>query len=118
MSNHNTENSIGKEKRKEISLIWPHIPTKTKRPSVRTISANSFIKFTHSDIEKDAAQTTVPFLDSQDVSAADESPLQGVGLYFKGTEGFGGFIAPKIETLDYSGYIKANLQNFRTENDL
>lgn len=67
---------------------------------------------------KDAAQTTVPFLDSQYVSAAEESPLQGVGLYFKGNSGFGGFIAPQIETLDFSSYIKANLQNFKTENDL
>lgn len=118
LSNDNTENSIGKEKRSEITLKWPHIPTKTKLPSARISKSNTFIKFTHSDIGKDAAQTTVPFLDSQEVLAAEESPLQGIGLYFKGIYGYGGFIAPKIETLDYSSFIKANLQNFKTDNDL
>lgn len=67
---------------------------------------------------KDAAQTTVPFLDAQEVSASPITPLQGVGLYFKGRSGFGGFIAPKIETLDLTSYVRANLLNFKTENDL
>lgn len=118
VSNDNTENSIGKEKRFEMFLKWPHIPTRSKQPSARVSVPNSFIRFTHSDIGKDAAQTTVPFLDSQDVLPGQESPLQGLGLYYKGLYGFGGFIAPKIETLDYSSFIKANLQNFRTDNDL
>lgn len=118
LSNDNTENSIGKEKRTEVNLVTPDIPTKAKSPSYRLSQSNIFIKFTHSDIGKDAAQTTVPFIDSQEVSAADDSPLQGVGLYFKGAYGYGGFIAPKIETLDFSTFIKANLQNFKTDNDL
>lgn len=118
LSSDNTENSIGKAKRSEIRLTWPHVPTKTRKPSLPLSQPNSFIKFTHSDIGKDAAQNTVPFLDSQEVSA--EAALQGVGLYFKGQNGYGGFIAPKIETLDLSSYIRANIQNFKTAiaNDL
>lgn len=81
-------------------------------------NSNSFIKFTHSDMHKDAAQTTVPFLDSQDVVTSPPMPLQGLGLYYKGQSGYGGFIAPKIDTLDFSSFIKANQQNFKGGNDL
>lgn len=116
VSNDNTENSVGKNKRTQLNLKWPHVPTKAKKPSNIMSRSNTFIKFTHSDIGKDAAQTTVPFLDSQEVSSTPAMPLQGVGLYYKGENGFGGFIAPKIETLDYTSFIRANLQNFRSEN--
>lgn len=107
---------MGKNKRSQVNLKWPHIPTKTKKPNLPMSTSNTFIKFTHSDIGKDAAQTTVPFLDSQEVSSTPAMPLQGVGLFFKGQNGFGGFIAPKIETLDFTAFIRANLQNFRSEN--
>lgn len=118
LSSDNTENSLGKAKRSEIRLTWPDVSTKTRKSSLPISQSNSFIKFTHSDIGKDAAQNTVPFLDSQEVSAEPAMPLQGVGLYFKGQSGYGGFIAPKIETLDFGIYIRANIQNFKTANDL
>ncbi|CRL01972.1 CLUMA_CG015288, isoform A [Clunio marinus] len=117
ISNDNTQFSQGKEKRKEISMYLPDVPTKTRFKSVPKSSSNTFIKFTFSDIYKDAAQTTVPFLDSQDVTSSPATPLQGVGLLYKGQRGFGGFITPKIETIDISSYIRANMQNFKTVNE-
>lgn len=118
ISNENTELSLGNDKRAQINIQWPHIPTKTKTPSKIMSNSNSFIKFTHTDVRKDAAQTTVPFLDSQDVITNPPSPLQGVGIYYKGLIGFGGFIAPKLSTIDYSSFLKSNLQNFKGRNEL
>lgn len=99
-------------------MSWPHIPIKTIHPSLPASNSNTFIKFTHSDLSKDAAQTTVPFLDAQDVVTDPPMPLQGIGLFYKTRPGYGGFISPLIETLDYTGFVKANLQNFKTANDL
>lgn len=116
--NDKTENSKLDQKRSEVHLQWPDVPTKTKRASLPVSRPNTFVKFTHSDIGKDAAQTTVPFLDSQVVSAEPPMPLQGVGLQLKSQNGFGGFIAPKVQTLDYTSFIKANIQNVKTANSL
>jgi hypothetical protein len=99
-------------------MRWPHIPTKTKVKSKRLSNSNSFIKFTNSDVGKDAAQTTVPFLDSQDVVTNPSVPLQGIGIYYKGQLGYGGFIAPRISTIDFSSFVRANLQNFKDRNEL
>lgn len=107
VSNDNTENS--KEKRKEITLRTPHISTRTKSKSLPISTTNSFIKFTHTDRDKDAAQTTVPFLDSQDVVNDPPVPLDGIGIFFKGNDGYGGFIAPKIRTFDYGPYVQTPL---------
>lgn len=116
--NDKTENSKSDQKRAELHLQWPDIPTRSRRASVPVSKPNTFIKFTHSDIGKDAAQTTVPFLDSQLVSSDPPMPLQGLGLHLKTQTGFGGFLYPKIQTIDYTSYIKANIQNIKNANSL
>lgn len=58
-------------------------------------------------MNKDAAQTTVPFLDAQDVVNNPPVPLEGVGIFLKGQDGYGGFISPKIKTFDYGPYVQA-----------
>lgn len=118
MSNENTEVSIGDERRAQVNMRRPDIPTRTREPSRAMSNSNSFIKFTHSDVNKDLAQTTVPFLDAQDVVTDPPMPLQGVGIYYKGQSGYGGFVAPKIFTFDFGPFIKANQQNFKTSNNL
>lgn len=108
MSNDNTDQmaSSGNKKRTEMSLKQPNIPTRTKAKSLPISAPNTFVKFTHSDINKDAAQTTVPFLDAQDVVNNPPVPLEGIGIFVKGQDGFGGFIAPKIKTFDYGPYVQ------------
>lgn len=118
VSNDNTENSKFTQKRTELTLSWPDIPIKTRQPSKPLSKSNTFIKFTHSDIGKDAAQTTVPFIDSQVVTSVPAMPLQGIGLILKGQSGYGGFITPKISTLNYSSFIKSNIQNLKPGNEL
>lgn len=86
-----------------MKLESPDIPIKAPRRRNK-IKTDVYIKFTNTDLQKDVAQTTVPFLDSQPVTTS--SPIQGVGLYHKGVEEFGGFIAPLIYTYDYSLLIK------------
>ncbi|KAK9746573.1 protein of unknown function (DUF4803) [Popillia japonica] len=80
------------------------IPTRTKS---RTKSKNTivsrgdqFVEFTHTDMFKDAGQTTIPFIDSQDVVTTVPTPLVGAGVYYKSTPGYGGFIGLKIVTYD------------------
>lgn len=59
-------------------------------------------------MDKDAAQTTVPFIDAQPVVTLVPVPLSGAGIFHKGRENFGGFIAPKIITYDYSKHMLPN----------
>lgn len=109
MSNDNTDQmaSSGNRKRTEMSLKSPNVPTRTRAKSVPISTSNTFVKFTHSDINKDAAQTTVPFLDAQPVTNNPPVPLDGIGIFVKGIDGYGGFIAPKIKTFDYGPYVQA-----------
>lgn len=60
-----------------------------------------YVPFTHTSFTKDAAQTTIPYIDIQPVINEPAVPLVGAGIYYKGAEGFGGFIAPKIKTYDF-----------------
>ncbi|CRK92910.1 CLUMA_CG006339, isoform A [Clunio marinus] len=109
MSNDNTDQmaSMGNRKRSEMTLTSPDIPIKSKAKSLPISKPNTFIKFTHSDIGKDAAQTTIPFLDAQDVTNDPPVPLEGIGIFVKAQKGYGGFIAPKIKTFDYGPYVQA-----------
>lgn len=108
VSNDNTDQmaSNGNKKRTELSLKSPNVPTRTKAKSLPLSTSNTFVKFTHSDINKDAAQTTVPFLDAQDVVNNPPVPLEGVGIFLKNQDGYGGFITPKVKTFDYAPYVQ------------
>lgn len=103
-SNDNTDAS--KDKRIAIKLTNPNVPTKTIAKSEPDSKTNQYIEFTNSDMESDGAQTTVPFMDSQDVISEPPVPLSGIGIYHKGRRDFGGFIAPKIFTYDFSPHIQ------------
>lgn len=83
------------------------VPTRIKNPSVPLSSHDQYIKFTNTDIDRDAAQTTVPFLDAQPVVSLIPVPLSGVGIFYKGYSNSGGYIAPKIFTYDYSKHLTA-----------
>ncbi|XP_044013824.1 uncharacterized protein LOC122856195 [Aphidius gifuensis] len=52
-----------------------------------------YIYFQQTDIIKDAAQTSVPYLDIQSVTIDIPVPLGGIGVYYRGQKGYGGFIA-------------------------
>lgn len=57
-------------------------------------------------MHKDAAQTTVPFIDVQDVDSDPPVPLSGLGIYHKGQPSYGGFIGMRLITYDLVLHIK------------
>lgn len=94
---------------REMKLHEPDIPIKTETSP--KITTNKFIQFTHSDDKKDAAQTTVPFFDAQEVVSSIPTPLSGIGIFHKGKRGYGGFIAPRIFTYNFATFLKPIFQN-------
>lgn len=91
-----------------IILDRPDISTKSLSKSIPSIETNKYIEFGPTDRYKDAAQTTVPFIDIQVVEPEIPVPLNGIGIYYKGLPGYGGFIAPKIVTYDYTPHIRSS----------
>jgi len=78
------------------------------------MSSNKFLKFTHSSIDHDVAQTTLPFIDIQPVVPYPGIPLSGLGLYFKGTKSYAGFIGPNIFTYNFTDFLNTELFNIHT----
>ena len=91
--------------RKKLKINNPDVPTATNDGSVIDSRSDQFLLFTHTDIDADAAQTTVPFLDAQPVAPEPPTILVGAGIYHKGRPGYGGFIGPKVVTYDFSPHI-------------
>lgn len=83
----------------------PDIPTRSPLQSRKDSTSNMYLEFTNSDLDRDVGQNTVPYIDIQDVVSEYLVPLSGVGIYHKGQPNFGGFIAPKIFTYNYSKHI-------------
>nr|XP_022907954.1 uncharacterized protein LOC111419392 isoform X1 [Onthophagus taurus] len=104
LDNTNTEFSMI-SKRKKIEIKDRDVPTRSNLPSKIKSTHNEFLEFTHTSFEKDAAQTTVPFLDSQPVSSG-LSPNSGAGIYYKtSSDQNGGYIGLKLVTFDYSKHL-------------
>lgn len=64
------------------------------------------IVFEHTNFHHDAGQMTIPLFDAQPVTMKPGFPLNGIGLYYKGQKGFGGFISLRIFTDDLNDYLK------------
>ncbi|XP_049817673.1 uncharacterized protein LOC109609294 [Aethina tumida] len=88
---------------KRINLKNSDLPTKSFH-STKLSGSNEYITFTHSDLHKDVAQSTIPFIDSQAVAPRNPTPLAGIGIFHKREEGFGGFIAPKVFTFNIDDF--------------
>nr|CAD7587095.1 unnamed protein product [Timema genevievae] len=113
IGNDNTDASLVAP-RTRLQLKDPDVPTRslTSRPDSKN---DQFLLFTHSDIDADAAQNTVPYLDAQPVTPDPPTLLGGAGIYHKGQTGYGGFIAPKVITYDYSPHINAQFPSSITK---
>lgn len=92
--------------RQQLRLKAPDEPTRQTQPSRVDSQPESYVQFTHSDLEKDAGQTTVPYLDVQPVAPEPPVPLQGLGMLHKGQQGYGGYVAPKVITIDYTAVMQ------------
>ncbi|XP_027850312.2 uncharacterized protein LOC114129706 isoform X2 [Aphis gossypii] len=107
IGNENTE--LSANPRTVIDISNSNLPIKSTTPSELDMSSNKYLTFTHSSIDYDVAQTTLPFIDMQTVAPYPGVPLSGLGIYFKGTKGFGGFIGASIFTYDLSNDINSKL---------
>lgn len=87
----------------KLEPIRPDNPTKTMKKSMPIVGENFAIDFQPSDVEKDAAQSTIPFIDASPLQS--NIPLSGVGLHLKSQVGYGGFVAPKLVVFDSGLYI-------------
>ena len=65
-------------------------------------SSNMYIAFRGTSLIKDAAQSTIPYFDSQPLIASEPSWLKGVGIIHKVHKGWGGFLGFKLIEHRYS----------------
>lgn len=89
-------------------LIETHradVSVKTPYLSIRNKTENAFIRFGPTYSRIDVSQHTIPFLDTQKVHPQVPTLLAGIGLHYKGTEGFGGFVAPHLVVYNFDPYI-------------
>ncbi|KAH8420530.1 hypothetical protein KR009_011112 [Drosophila setifemur] len=104
-SNDNTD--VGSVARREkLRLEGADVSTRTIAPSLVLSRHNQYIDFTNTGLDKDAAQSTVPFIDIQDVVSNPPVPLSGIGIHYKGRNGYGGFLGPKIITYDFTPHVQ------------
>lgn len=66
---------------------------------------DAYVRFQPSDAIADFSRVTVPFIESYPIKPYEEVPLAGVGIYYKGGVGNGGFIAPKLIVYDFASHI-------------
>ncbi|XP_051858673.1 uncharacterized protein LOC127565201 [Drosophila albomicans] len=88
----------------QLDLDDKDIPTKSRQLSQQLSKDYNYLEFVNTGINQDAAQTTIPFIDIQDVVSKGPVPLAGIGIYYKAVPGYGGFIAPKIIQYDFSSH--------------
>lgn len=98
------------ENREKLILDNLDVPTRSIKQSLPQTKHNQYLEFVNSGMDKDAAQTTVPFIDIQDVISDPPVPLAGIGMYYKSSPGYGGFVAPKIITYDLSQHFKVTTE--------
>ncbi|XP_016984536.1 uncharacterized protein LOC108048421 isoform X2 [Drosophila rhopaloa] len=109
-SNDNTD--VSGARREKLRLENADVSTRTITYSIPLSRHNQYIDFTNTGLDKDAAQSTVPFIDIQDVVSNPPVPLSGIGIYYKGRNGYGGFLGPKLITYDYTPHVQVPKNKF------
>ena len=111
VSNDNTPASEIKPRTK-LPLLTPDVSTRSRIPSVPDSTADQFIEFQVSSLEKDVSQNTVPFIEATPVFTQPPTWLTGIGIYHKGQPGYGGYVAFRIATLNFSYYMMLPSKEF------
>ena len=87
-------------------------------PSIPDSKSGQYLEFTASDLDKDVAQTTIPFIETQQVVPQPYILLSGLGVHHKGREGYGGFLSPQVFTFDYAEHLQPMMNEFPDSNNL
>lgn len=88
------------ETKKLIESKYPDRSTRSNEKSIPIRAKNYYVNFQPTDIRKDLAQSTVPFIDATPI--VSQKPLAGLGLYVKTQNGYGGFIGANLIVFDAS----------------
>lgn len=118
LSNDNTP-ATETNPRTKVSLLSPDVSTRSHTPSVPDSTSDQFIEFQVTSLEKDVSQNTVPFIEATPVAPEPPVWLTGIGIYHKGQPGYGGYVAFRIATLNFSDYMTVSSEefNYTTEED-
>ena len=95
--------------RSELQFTNPDIPTHVSLPALPDSKANQYLNFAPSDRVSDAAQNTIPFLDTQPLETKRPVPIAGAGIFHKGRKGSGGYVALKLITYDFTSHLQVDL---------
>merc|ERR1711860_348099 len=101
--------------RTELLIVNPDVSSKTSAPSRMLGVDGKFVQFDSTSPEKDVMQTTIPFIDVQEVTPKSGSWLSGVGLYYKGNPGYGGLVGLSVSTFDFSRHLLPDQKSGRSQ---
>ncbi|KAH8310365.1 hypothetical protein KR044_000989, partial [Drosophila immigrans] len=91
---------------KNLNISNLDLPTRSPYSSQPLSQEEKYLEFVNTGMEQDAAQTTIPFIDLQDVVSNPPVPLAGIGIYYKNNPGYGGFVAPKIISYNFADFVR------------
>lgn len=76
----------------------------------QVIVSDQYLSFGISNLETDMGQTTIPFIDVQDVTKNKPFPMGGLGLYYRRSHDHNtaGFIGLKLKTYDVSPHLSTD----------
>ncbi|XP_014472844.1 PREDICTED: uncharacterized protein LOC106743483 isoform X1 [Dinoponera quadriceps] len=94
--------------RTELKLSEPDVPIRDSE-NLPDSGTNQYLNFAPSDRRKDAAQSTVPFLDVQPITPSPPILIAGAGIFHKGRKGSGGFVALRLITYDFTPHLQVDL---------
>ncbi|XP_063697916.1 uncharacterized protein LOC134828859 [Culicoides brevitarsis] len=69
-------------------------------------NGSTLIKISHSAIGDHLGQNTLPYFDSQPVLSSPRMMQAGVGLFYRTTEKYGGYLAPRMMAFNTWDYLK------------
>ncbi|KAH0534353.1 uncharacterized protein LOC123268199 [Cotesia glomerata] len=72
---------------------------------------NSVVEFQPTNFDTDFGQTTIPYFDARPAIIVNGVALGGIGLTHRGAPGYGGYIAPKIFSINHAEYIEIDIDD-------
>lgn len=83
--------------------------TRSTKPIIPDSSKHDYVEFTTSNLAEDGGQTTIPFLDSREVTTQPPAPLSGISLIHLGQKGLGGVVSFKLNVFNFAYHYESYL---------
>lgn len=88
------------KKSSKIVEIQGKIPLLNSADTLQITESNFYLSFDKSNVEVDAAQSTVPYFDIQDIVNDPPTPLKGIEFLHYTTKDYAGFVQPQTIRID------------------